>query len=551
LDKQRDFRTLSLWLLPPFLVGAVLRLWNLPDQILGGDEIHAVRAAVTLPLREILTTYQQTDNCIPLTALYKVLMGWGVPLSEMVLRLPVVLCGLMALLAMPLAVAGRVERRVAVLFAWLLAISPSLVLYSRIARSYMPIVLLGFGAVMAFEAWWRTRSRLAGLAYVVLGALAVWSHLGAGPFVASPFIFAAGDVALHREGRWRKLRDLILLGLGLCFAFALFLVPSWESLARLVQGKRQEQSVAWGDLLPDLLRLQAGTARPWLAALFWVAAIAGLVLLIRRSPRLGLYTAAVAAGHVAGLFVLSPMGLANPVIFGRYVLVALPLVLLWVAAALGQGRTMGGLLVAALAVGGPFAESLYRSSSFAHHNDFVAFIEPRASAPAVPAFYQTPEAGDVVEFPWHTIWQYNRAFYAYQRVHGRRVIVSTSQRLLFRPGLRMKNAVAPDPDALCTSGARYLIVHLRIGREEDRVLPAEGVVRTEDAYRLRRSLRRDAEVLAGKARRLWGKPVYSDRSIRVWDLAAVCRPGGGIQATAPAASPSAARAIPARKPGGR
>lgn len=542
---------MSLWLLPPFLAGALLRLWNLPDQILGGDEIHALRAAVNLPLREILTSYQQTDNCIPLTALYKVLMGWGVPLSEMVVRLPVVLCGLAALLAMPLAFAGRVGRRVAVLFAWLLAVSPSLVLYSRIARSYLPIVLLGFGAVVAFEVWWRTRSRLAGVGYVVLGALAIWFHLGAGPFVASPFLFAVGDLALHREGRWRRLRDLTLLGLSLCFALALFLVPSWGSLARLVQGKRQEQSVAWGDLLPDLLRLQAGTGRPWLAALFWVAAIAGLVLLIRRSPRLGFYTATVAAGHVAGLLVLSPMGLANPVIFGRYVLVVLPLVLLWVAAALGQVRIVGGLLVALLAAGGPFAEPVYRSSSFAHHNDFVAFIRERASSPAVPAFYETLRDGDVVEFPWHTIWQYNRAFYAYQRVHGRGVIVSTSQRLLFRPGLRMKNVVAPDPEALCASGARYLIVHLRIGREEDRVLPAEGVIRTADAYRLRRSLRRDAEILTGKARRLWGKPVYSDRSIRVWDLDAVCRPGRGAQAATPAASPKAARTIPKRKPGGR
>ncbi|HKV10386.1 MAG TPA: glycosyltransferase family 39 protein, partial [Thermoanaerobaculia bacterium] len=441
-DPREPRRRLVLWLLPPFVVGAVLRLWNLPDQILGGDEIHALRAAVNLPLREILTSYQQTDNCIPLTALYKVLMGAGVPLSEMVVRVPVLLCGVAALLALPLAFAGRVERRVTVLSAWLLAVSPSLVLYSRIARSYLPIVLFGFCAVVAFEAWWRTRSRRAGVAYVVFAALAVWFHLGAGPFVASPFLFAAGDVALHREERGRKLRDLVLLGLGLCLAFALFLVPSWGSLARLVQGKRQEQSIAWGELLPDLLRLQAGTARPWLAALFWVAAIAGLVLLIRRSPRLGVYTATVAAGHVAGLLVLSPMGLANPVILGRYVLVVLPLVLFWVAVAFGQVRIVGGLLVAALAFGGPFVEPVYRSSSFVHHNDFVAFIGPKASAPSVPAFYTGLKDGDVVEFPWHTIWQYNRAFYAYQRVHGRRVIVSTSQRVFFRPELGMKNVVA-------------------------------------------------------------------------------------------------------------
>ena len=52
-----------------------LRLWNLPDQILGGDETHAIRAALSFPLSKILVTYQVTDNCIPLTAVYKLLMG--------------------------------------------------------------------------------------------------------------------------------------------------------------------------------------------------------------------------------------------------------------------------------------------------------------------------------------------------------------------------------------------------------------------------------------------------------------------------------------------
>jgi hypothetical protein len=294
----------------PFLVGAALRLWNLRDQILGGDETHAIRAALNFTLPKILVTYQVTDNCIPLTALYKLFLLGGMPLTETLLRLPVLFCGMAALLALPAAFAGRLDRGTILVYHWLLAISPVLVLYSRIARSYMPMVLFSFGAVMAFEAWWRTRSWKSGAAYVLLGALAVWFHLGAGPIVAAPFLFAAGDALIQRKDLGRNLRDLLLLGLAVAAAFALFLVPAMGSLLEVVAGKRVEQSVPWGQALSGILRLQAGTAALWLAILFWLAAFAGLALLIRSERRLALFTVTVVVGHIAGLLVLSPFGLA-------------------------------------------------------------------------------------------------------------------------------------------------------------------------------------------------------------------------------------------------
>ena len=74
-------------------------------------------------------------------------------------------------------------------------------------------------------------------------------------------------------------------------------------------------------------------ASGWIAALFWATALAGLGLLLRRDRRLGLYTLTVAAGHGIGILILSPLGLASPTIFGRYLLPVLPFVLLWAAAA--------------------------------------------------------------------------------------------------------------------------------------------------------------------------------------------------------------------------
>jgi hypothetical protein len=538
----------------PFLAGAALRLWNLPGQILGGDEVHAVRAAVNLPLSKILVTYQQTDNCIPLTAVYKLLMGWGVPVTEMVLRLPVLLCGLAALLALPAAVSGgvgRVDPRTAGVYRWLLAISPALVLYSRIARSYMPMVLFSFGAVMAFEAWWRTRSWRAGGSYVLLGALAVWFHLGAGPIVAAPFLFAAGDALARRQEFGRDLRDLILLGLSLTAGFALFLVPARASLLAVISGKRVEQSVPWSEVLPNVLRLQAGTASGWLALLFWMAVLAGLAVLIRKDRRLALFTLTVVGGHVLGLLILSPVGMASPVILGRYLLPVLPFVLLWASAAVGSLRLAASLPVVLLVALGPFADPAVRRTSFLHHNDFVGFHEPYRTARAgdFPAFYRQLHGETVLEFPWVFFWNSNRTFYVYQEVHGGRVVVSTPQRVFFQPPLALRNAAAPDPGSFCRSGARYAIVHRNLAREEDRIAPGGRISEFEVAQPLRRLLRESAAGLARRLQREWGAPVYADRVLWAWDLSRVC--GGGTQSAAPAASPSAATASPRAKLAGR
>lgn len=511
----------------PLLIGAVLRLWNLPAQILGGDEVHALRAAVNLSLSKILVTYHPADNCIPLTALYKLFMLGGLPMTEMTFRLPILLCGLAALLAFPAAFAERLDRRTVLVYGWLVAISPALVLYSRIARSYMPMVLLSFGAVMAFEVWWRTRSWRAGTAYVLLGALAVWFHLGAGPIVAAPFVFAAGELLARRVDPGRGLRDLLVLGLSLAAAFALFLVPSRHSLLALIAKKSKEQAIPWSDVVPDLFRHQAGTSHAWLAALFWLAALAGLALLLRRDRRLALFTVTVAAGHVFGILILSPMGLDNATIFGRYLLPILPFTLLWVASAFGGPgimKTLGaGLLILLLAAGGPFASPFSWRTPFLHHSGLVGFYKPAQRLPdeAVPGFYRRLRGETVVEHPWIYRWDTNDAFHLYQAAHGGRVKVSSPQRILFRPPLALRNAVRPEPEALCRSGARYVIVHMNLAREENRIPGG----RLAEFPELRRMLRQSSMVLAGRLRRQWGEPVYVDRWIQAWDLRTACSPG--------------------------
>ncbi|HXO18771.1 MAG TPA: hypothetical protein VOA87_02475, partial [Thermoanaerobaculia bacterium] len=358
--------------------------------------MHAIRAAVSMPLSRIFTTYQVTDNCIPLTAFYRFLLDRGVALPEMALRLPIVLSGLLLLIAVPAFLVDRIGRRAALFLAWLLALSPILALYSGILRSYMPVALLGSLAVLAFESWWRTGRSRSAAGYVVAAALAVWFHLGATPLVAAPFLFALGDLAV-REDRGRRLRRLLLLAAAVAGSIALLIAPAAPSLLQLIATKHGHQPIP-GRTLLAVLSLQAGTARPLLIALFWLATLCGFLLLLRRDRRLGVYTLCLVGGQLLGILLLSPIGLPHPLIFDRYLIPILPVLLLWTAVALAYlserfaavGWGLAAFFLLALAVSGPFADPHFRASSFRLSNDFVGFYQPRATLPpeAVPAFYR-------------------------------------------------------------------------------------------------------------------------------------------------------------------
>ncbi len=558
-----NFRTSALGrLVPPLAVGAVLRLWNVRAQVLAGDELHAVRVALAEPLSHILTTYELRDNCIPLTALYRVLLQSGVPLSELVVRLPMLLAGLLALLVLPGIVArwlrplGPLGPRVALLFAWLVALSPLLVLYSRIARPYAPIVLFGFAATAAFEAWWRTGRRGLAALSVLAAALAVWFHLGTAPFVLAPFLFALGTLAIDR--RWRGeagrpgLLALVATGAATAAAILGFIVPARASLLALVSSKHEPLALSWGTLT-GVLRLQSGAVYLVPVVLFWAAALYGLVTLARREPRLAAYTATLAVCQVAGLVVLSPEMLGHPLVFDRYLLPVLPWLLLWVAVGLaapwwrGQ-RPLGELgqsaaafvLVGALFLAGPLVEPGFLSSSFSGHNDFVGFFCPRASLSGggggvggagsqIPGFYNQVVRKDrgapVLEYPWIPLWSYNRVFYLYQEVHHRDVLVAMVEPLRGARALAFRNMPFTSPEGFLASRARYLIVHTDVLAEEEKVRGHCWPIIAEIKPRHRRELERAGERMAVSLTAIWGQPDYREDGLVVWDLARLRRAG--------------------------
>jgi hypothetical protein len=517
-----------------------------------GDELHAVLAALTSPLPDILYTYRNSDNCLPLSGLYRWWIDGGRPLTEMGLRLPVVASALAFLALAPRIADGWVGRRAAAVFAWLLALSPALVLYSRIVRSYMPIVLLGLLAAAAFFTWWRTGRRSWAVAYALAAALAVYFHLLAAPFAAAPLAFAAA-ARLAGRGRGRPgWGSLTAVGAGAALGVLTFVIPARESLQALVADKGGYPTLPV-ERLPEVLGMAAGGPPGLLTAVFFAAALAGLVRLLRRHGELGLYTLTLVLVQLAATVVLAPVGSPNPWIFFRYQLIALPLVLLWVAVGLAApgevraearaerpGRGLPGrrlaaavpaLVLAALAVGGPLARAEYLVyGSFVHRRNFLAYAGPLptvAETPVLDVYRElaaAPGEGAVLEVPW--LWPRTRVFPIYQHLHRRDVLVSDGWEIFDDPRLAFTHLIPMRPDAWLASGARFLVLHRRLPWEEDRIVFPAGA-QWRRGWRLAEAQRRRLVRLGSRlARRLeaeWGPPLRADRRLWVWDLAAVRR----------------------------
>lgn len=529
------------WLWLPIAAGVVLRLWGIHYQVLGGDEMHAVRAALTMPVTKALTTYRPSDHCMPISGFFRLLMDHGVALSEVQMRLPILASSFLALWLIPWWTARRVGREAAFVVGWLVALSPILIHYSRLVRSYMPIVLLSFGAVAAYESWMRSASRRHAALYVFLATLAAYFHLVSVPFVLSPFLYF-GAVKLARPGAVRPTwKAAVTLGLATVGGFLLFIVPAWTSLTEILGLKNQPNEVSVSTWTA-LLLLQSGTDSRFLSALFNLLALTGLLVLWRTKPALAGYGAVLVSGQIIGLFILSPKAMHQGTIFARYMLVTLPFVMIWAAVGLTAPwswprsrpwrrllRVASATLVAMLFVAGPVMDREFRESPFVLRPGSLHFYfstKPRDIE--LPEAYREldPERrGRIVEYPWHTTWRYSSSITAYQRLHGRHVIVAPAERLLWDGRLiDLRNMVTPRLDDILATDAAYLVVHLESAAENSapggRKAPPGSALARDWEIRARDLEKFDQQV----ARRLpvfekeWGPADVQSTGFMIWDL---------------------------------
>lgn len=314
------------------IAGTYLRLDQFLSQVLIDDEWHAVHQVLQSTPARMFRDFGYADYSIPLGILDWYVSRWF-GLSEMAMRLPMMACGLTTLVVMPIYVARRTSDATAVLFGALLAMSPLLVIYSRMARPYAITVLFGWIAHVAYQRYHDTsRGRLtAGAVYVVTAALAIWLHPIAAPFALAPLLW--GFLQLRRtETRSRGARFVRLLALAL---------PTGAVLAALllppVLANPQALTSKGGIDVPTLATL-VGAFHAWLGTpstavvvLCIAVAIAGVGDIARTMPETRSAALGLALTMVA-VVVTRPMWSFNSITFARYLLPLVPLLLLAVAA---------------------------------------------------------------------------------------------------------------------------------------------------------------------------------------------------------------------------
>ena len=374
------------WLLAVVAFGAWLRLDQFAIQVLTDDEWHALGQLVGGSPERILLSFGFADYSIPLTLLYWYEAQWF-GLSELGMRWPMLSAGLLILILFPLRASDRLGWRVALLFALLLAISPMLVNYSRQARPYALTLLLGYLAHYAFLRYTtqeagRGRS---GIACAVCAALAGWLHLISLPFVAAPFLLA-GISALfgwRRDGGaalWRLFR----LGVPTALLVGALIGPPMLADPGALLNKS-------GSDLPNLDTVQ-GVWHSWLGTPSTFAVLVCLCLAALGFPRLWRDEPLVRTSvlglmlTLALLLVAEPAWVHTPLAFARYLLPALPLLLLLAIAAgtdrlamrlrtaLGTWGTAPVLLLplVLLLMNTPLRETLRKPNGNTLHSSFQA-----------------------------------------------------------------------------------------------------------------------------------------------------------------------------------
>lgn len=164
--------------------GAILRLTALNRQSLWFDEIDVVVRAQR-PFADVLRTFTQTGENGPL---YNLLLAIWIRLagiSELAVRFPSAVAGILTIPLLYLVVRELVDPRSGLLAALLLAISPYHIWYSQEAKMYSLLVLFAAASTYCYvkalttghPAWW--------LGWVVVTSLMFYTH------VASVLVFVA------------------------------------------------------------------------------------------------------------------------------------------------------------------------------------------------------------------------------------------------------------------------------------------------------------------------------------------------------------------------
>ncbi len=535
-------------------VGALLRVVQLGDAALFGDEIHAYRLAIQFDPLWLATHFTPAGGYAPYS-LYNEFLLHSVGLSEWTLRWPSAIAGILfTALAAKLAL-RHLSAFPACLWTAFLSLSPYLVYLAREARTYTLAMLAFTFAVAQCFAWLDTGRRRNLIGAAISGCGVLYFHPGTAPSVICLALLPIAVAATRGEFR-RRLPDLTAAGLAFAGTFALLIAPALPTIVREV---RLFQAAASADLETFRGSMMLATGLPLaIPATVWLGlALLGIVRAWRMNSLVAGFAAVVLLVQLGVLFRLQSVGFDVPWFFLRYSVHLLPVfALLCILAVTPPARwtgpgARGSFALLILLAAGVYGVDQQRARHYALGNNADLNVHPLllfvpATLPedfreaTIPAFYRETlpqlEAGALIEAPLILAFP---LYSIYQREHGRAydpgALGGRVQKLFRRrPGQNLAHAhYVPELDPSKPPPARYLVLHKRVWEEIGRVrsyfqamdatsLQFTGLEQSFNATTLQHRFG-PAPLALDPASAFAAFQVYEDATVAVYDLHAAAQ----------------------------
>lgn len=276
----------------------------------------------------MMVDFHIADYSIPLG-----LLNWWIAhsfgLSETALRTPMLVSGIALVALLPIAVLRRAGLATAVVFAFLLALSPILITYSQMARPYALTLLLVFATYALFIRYMKG-SLAAGIACSLLGALCVWLHLVSASFVAAPYLWCLATLpSVARERRPEVVLRLFRIGLLTVVCTSLVILPPLHARLGAITEKSGLDTPGASTMI-GAFYWWLGTPSSLVVMACLLVSMAGVRRVFTAFPEARFATLGVAL-TLGAVFVARPHFVQNVPTLGRYLLPAVPLLLLLLA----------------------------------------------------------------------------------------------------------------------------------------------------------------------------------------------------------------------------
>jgi len=448
-----------------FLIGTLLRLYFVSHQLLLDDEWHALDYVPGKSLFYLLTHFGSSANCIPLN-IYKFLLmktfGW----SELLLKLPSLMAGILSLVLFPIFANRLFGHRTSIIFSFLLAISPVLVFYSRVSRGYAMVAFLGFLSIYFLYMWAMNGQLKFAVLYVITGGFAVYFHLFALITVLVPigvfFLFSITRTLTGFSPIKTKIvpgtNAIMIVALSLLLFLCFLLGPAViQSQSPLVP----TQDHATLSSLAGVLPLLSGTSNIILLVVFICLLVFGTICVSRQNPLLNSMFLSIILCYFIAMATVHHSGIDDAIEIVRFSISVLPIIYLFVSIGLSNiikllmasrlidrpafiklsGNSIIAVFLSALFFTGPLPPLYGHINNFTNHSAFQESYKKKTWEKSyssevesgyaikkhdIPAFYKwlsnQPNVKAIIEYPM-LIADHCNLFYYYQHVHGKKVRV--------------------------------------------------------------------------------------------------------------------------------